>query len=162
MSTAASAAASRRLPATTPGHPPVGVQYLITPLTSVMDMTVAVQSGLSLHHRAATASTRYDNVVVLIAVVDGARVRDATVANTRAGGVAHCVVLPMICTTIPFWHPHLVALSSDVNGGWHNTHSGGVPAHPVSHCIGALELCGRHSDPLGHGIGRNEDGGQYV
>ena len=79
-----------------PGHPPCGVQYTVSPLVSVMDITVALHAASSLHHRAATAAVRSDREVMLSTVGDES-VRDATVANRTAGvGVVVVVVVAVV------------------------------------------------------------------
>ena len=75
-----------------PGHPPCGVQYSVSPVVSVMDITVALHAASSLHHRAATAAVRSDREVMLSTVGDES-VRDATVANRTAGVVVGGIVV---------------------------------------------------------------------
>ena len=75
-----------------PGHPTCGVQYTVSPLVSVMDITVALHAASSLHHRAATAAVRSDREVMSSTVGDES-VRDATVANRTAGVVVGGIVV---------------------------------------------------------------------
>jgi hypothetical protein len=62
------------------------LQYLTTPLLSVIDITVALHVMLLLHHRLIEAFRRYDSTVQFMAVVGLSSVSDTTVTKAAAGG----------------------------------------------------------------------------